>query len=160
DEMAEVNLQYLSGHEIRANKTIFKGNDVVFARIEPCIYNRKIALIPPEVDEALGSTELFVARAKEGKALPEFLLWLLRSELVQRQIQGHMTGTTGRRRLPPQAFTQLKFPKISLELQKDIAKECSHYRNRAKALRIEAQDDVETAKARVERLILGEESLP
>ncbi|MEW5987167.1 MAG: restriction endonuclease subunit S, partial [Chloroflexota bacterium] len=72
DRTAEVRLQRLLGGQIRANKTVFKGNDVVFARIEPCIYNRKIALIPAEVEEALGSTELLVAQARKGVILPEF----------------------------------------------------------------------------------------
>ncbi len=158
NSMAEVNIQQLLGREIKANKTVFKGGDVVFARIEPCIYNRKIALIPPEAKEVLGSTELLVARAKQGIS-PEFLLWILRSELVQRQITGRMTGTTGRRRLPNSAFANLKLPKISLELQRKIAGEATRRRDKAKELQQEAESVVAEAKSRVERMILGQEEV-
>jgi len=158
DSMAEVNIQQLLGREIKANKTVFRGGDVVFARIEPCIYNRKIALIPHEVKEALGSTELLVARARQG-ILPEFLLWILRSELIQRQIAGRMTGTTGRRRLPSQAFARLKVPKVPLEFQREIADEATRQRDKAKELQQEAEALVTEAKARVERMILGQEEV-
>ena len=155
DIMAEVNIQQLLGSEIKANKAVFKGGDIVFARIEPCIYNRKIAMIPKEAGEVLGSTELLVARAKQG-VLPEFLLWILRSEFIQRQIAGRMTGTTGRRRLPNSTFTRLKIPKVPMELQKKLAEEAMRRRDQAKRLRAEAESVVAEAKAQVARMILGE----
>jgi len=158
DVMAEVNIQRLLGREIKANKTVFRGGDVVFARIEPCIYNRKIASIPYEVKEALGSTELLVARARQG-VLPEYLLWILRSELIQRQIAGRMTGTTGRRRLPPRVFARLKVPIVQLELQGEIAEGAAKRRDGAKELQQEAKSVVADAKARVERMILGREAV-
>lgn len=154
----EVNINNLLGKDIKANKAVIKGNDVVFARIEPCMYNRKIALIPSDIKEALGSTELLIARAKSN-ILPSFLLWLLRSELIQRQIAGKMTGTTGRRRLPDEVFASLKLPKISLELQKLIADQATQQRDEAKRLYSEAEDLLTEAKARVERMILGEEDV-
>jgi type I restriction enzyme, S subunit len=158
DLFGEVNINNLLGKDIQANKAVIKGNDVVFARIEPCIYNQKIALIPSYIKEALCSTELLVARAKSN-TLPSFLLWLLRSQLIQRQIAGKMTGTTGRRRLPNEVFASLKIPKISLELQKLIADQATRQRDEAKRLYTEAENLLTEAKARVERMILGEEDV-
>lgn len=159
DELfGEVNINNLLGKDIKANKLVIKGNDVVFARIEPCIYNRKIALISSDITEALGSTELLIARANPN-VLPSFLFWLLRSELIQRQIAGKMTGTTGRRRLPDEVFGSLKLPKISLELQKLIVDEATRRKDEAKRLYIESEDLIIQAKARVERIILGEEEV-
>lgn len=152
----EVNSQNLLGKNIKANKIVIQGNDLVFARIEPCVYNLKIALIPENIDEALGSTELLIARSKSD-VIPEFLLWILRSELIQRQIAGKVTGTTGRRRLPNSIFASLKIPQISLELQKSIADEAMQRRDRAKQLKLEAEAIVSAAKVRVEKMILGEE---
>jgi type I restriction enzyme, S subunit len=154
----DVTVQQLVGSDIKANKTLFLGGDIVFARIEPCIYNRKIALIPHSVNEALGSTELLVARPKKD-VLPEFLLLLLRSELVQRQIAGKMTGTTGRRRLPHTAFASLKLPLVPLEVQRRVADEIVGRREQAKVLEQEAETVIIEAKARVERMILGDESV-
>ncbi|KZL49466.1 hypothetical protein A2T98_12530 [Nodularia spumigena CENA596] len=159
DELfGEVNIHNLLGKDIKGNKLVIKGNDVVFARIEPCIYNKKIALIPSDIIEALGSTELLIARAKSN-ILPSFLLWLLRSELIQQQIAGKMTGTTGRRRLPDEVFASLKLPKISIDLQKLIVNELNRRCNEAKFLYTESENLVNEAKARVERMILGEEEV-
>jgi len=69
-----------------------------------------------------------------------------------------MTGTTGRRRLPPHAFANLKLPRVSLKLQRIIAQEANRRRDNAIRLRKEAQEEVEAAKAKVELLILGGES--
>jgi len=157
DELSgEVNIKKILGKDIKANKIVLKGNDLVFARIEPCIYNGKIALIPSGIKEALGSTELLITRAKPN-VLPSFLLWILRSELIQRQIAGKMTRTTGRRRLPITVFASIQLPKVCLKLQKLIADEATRRRNEAKQLLTEAENIVSEAKARVERMILGEE---
>jgi type I restriction enzyme, S subunit len=155
----DVRVQRLTGRRIKANKTLFRGGDIVFARIEPCIYNRKIALIPASTEEALGSTELLVARPREGMS-SEFLLLLLRSELVQRQIAGRMTGTTGRRRLPHGAFANLKLPLVPMDVQRRVCDEIDRHRQRARALEGQAETVITEAKARVERMILGEETIP
>ncbi|MBD2340110.1 restriction endonuclease subunit S [Calothrix sp. FACHB-156] len=158
EHLGEVNLQTLLGKDIKANKIIIKGDDIVFARIEPCIYNLKIALIPSNIEEALGSTELLIARPKPN-ILPSFLLWILRSKLIQSQILGKMTGTTGRRRLPNNIFASLKLPKICLDLQKLVASEATQQRDKAKLMYIEAENLVIQTKAHVERMILGEEDV-
>lgn len=156
EKFGEVHIRHLLGQDIKANKIIFQGNDVIFARIEPCVYNGKVALIPTDIEEALGSTELIVARPKNN-ILPEFLFWILRSELIQRQIAGKMTGTTGRRRLPDAIFKFLKLPKVPLELQKIIAEEANRRKDEAKRLSKEAEKGIKEAKLLVEKMILGME---
>jgi type I restriction enzyme S subunit len=157
ESLASITIHHLLGKEINANKIVFRGGDVVFARIEPCIYNRKIAIIPERVEEAIGSTELLVARAKPGVSAG-FLLWILRSELIQRQIAGGMTGTTGRRRLPGSSFAALQIPHVPLKQQETIAAEATRLCDHTKCLRIEAERVVAEAKAKVERMILGQEA--
>ena len=152
----EVNISEIPGKSIKANKIIIQGNDVVFARIEPCIYNLKIALIPSDIDKALGSTELLIARPKSD-TLPAFLFWILRSQLIQQQILGQVTGTTGRRRLPKQVFASLQIPVVSREEQKLIADEAMQRKDVAKALWVEAEKIITDARELVERIILGEE---
>jgi type I restriction enzyme, S subunit len=155
DETGEVRVQHLYGHEIAANKAEFLGNDVVFARIEPCVYNRKIALIPPDLLEAVGSTELLIARPKPGST-PGFLLWMLRSELIQQQIAGMMTVATGRRRLPNTAFAELLIPSVPPASQVQIADQAFQMRDAAKVLIEDADKIVEEAETKVAALILGE----
>jgi restriction endonuclease S subunit len=154
----EVRIRSLLGSDINSNKVLIKGGDIVFARIEPCIYNRKTALIPDDVDEALCSTELYVARARSNMSR-EFLLAILRSEFVQRQIIGKMTGTTGRRRLPAATFANLQIPDVPLNKQLEIEGKVKELKEMAKRLEEKANRIVTETKIEVERIILGEHSL-
>jgi hypothetical protein len=121
NERGEVaNIDRLPGSKIKGGKAIFQGGDIIFARIEPSIYNKKTAIVP-DVGECLGSTEFLVARPKEGTK-PEYLLWALRSQWVQEQIWGKMTGSTGRRRFESIDFAKLQIPWVDFEDQEYIVK--------------------------------------
>ena len=75
-------------------------DDVLLARITPCLENGKIAfagnLVPGEVH--VGSTEFIVMRSRDGvpAAWPYFLA---RSERFREFAIRHMTGSSGRQRL-------------------------------------------------------------
>lgn len=78
----------------------FMRDDVLLARITPCLENGKAAfagnLLPGEV--YVGSTEFIIMRAKQGvpSAWPYFLA---RSERFREYAIRHMTGSSGRQRL-------------------------------------------------------------
>jgi hypothetical protein len=120
-ERGEVaNIDRLPGKKIKGGKTIFRGGDIIFARIEPSIYNKKTAIVP-DVGDCLGSTELLAARPKEGTNV-HYLLWALRSEWVAQQILGKMTGSTGRRRFEDVDFAKLLIPWVEPDVQDQIAR--------------------------------------
>lgn len=118
-ELAEIDIQNLESSEILGAKREAKGGDILFARIEPCIYNLKTAIVPNTINTLLCSTELFVARCNSGID-SYFILWFLRSDLTQMQIKGKMTGSTGRRRLEVEDFKNLWIPRPSKTKQKEI----------------------------------------
>lgn len=159
DSTGEVNCRQLLGSEINSNKVLLKGGDIVFARIEPCIYNRKTALIPYEIESALGSTELLVVRAKPGVSR-EFLLLILRSDFIQRQIVGRVTGTTGRRRLPNATLAELRIPSVSLDVQSRIGAKVNAIKESVKKLEGDASHTVNDAKKCVEEILLGMKNRP
>lgn len=122
------------GAGIKGGKRLIYPGDVIFARIEPSIFNRKYAHYNPEIpsdsedsEEAMmdqhmciGSTELFVARPKEGVS-GVYLHWALRGEWVAEQLNpGILTGSTGRRRLSKDDFADLLIPELSKNEQQEI----------------------------------------
>lgn len=122
------------GSEIKGGKRPIFPGDIVFARIEPSIFNRKYAHYNPEIPEDLegdeadiinkymciGSTELFVARPKKGVS-SIYLHWALRGEWISEQLNpGILTGSTGRRRLSKNDFANLLIPELSQAEQMEI----------------------------------------
>lgn len=78
----------------------FMRDDVLLARITPCLENGKAAfaanLVPGEV--YVGSTEFIVMRSKQGVS-PSWPYFLARSERFREYAIRHMTGSSGRQRL-------------------------------------------------------------
>lgn len=72
------------------SKRLHRGN-IVFARLRP--YLNKAHLIE-EVDEALGSAELFVVQPREEVVIPQFLLKYLLSEFTLTQTKWILTGSS------------------------------------------------------------------
>ena len=85
-----------------------EANDLLFARITPCLENGKVALVPPSLDRVGGSTEFIVVRPSK-EVLPKFLYyWSLHPE-VRQLAQARMIGTTGRMRLSPTDLAAVPF---------------------------------------------------
>lgn len=74
-----------------------RANDVLFARITPCLENGKLAQVPADSPPCGASTEFLVVRP--GPALdPGFLYYWCSSPEVRKRAEQEMTGTTGRMR--------------------------------------------------------------
>lgn len=107
----------IKGRDIKGGKRLLQSNDVIFARIEPSIFNRKYAVVPEEIKECLTSTEFLVARPKDGSC-SFYIHWALRGPWIAEQLDpGILTGSTGRRRLSKEDFKELLIPKSSIKDQ-------------------------------------------
>lgn len=84
----------------------FEDGDILFARIYPCLDNRKIAVAKVD-DKGFGSTEFFVLRAKEDIADQNFVYYLSVSDLIVQTAINSYVGASGRQR------ADLKFIKNS-----------------------------------------------
>ncbi len=89
----------------------FQNNDVVIARITPCLENGKTGLISLLEDEEVGfgSTEFIVIRGVDS-TLKSFACCLSRSEKFRKHAISKMTGTSGRKRVKAEALENYKIP--------------------------------------------------
>ncbi|GMT39023.1 hypothetical protein NHP20013_11230 [Helicobacter bizzozeronii] len=100
--------------------TYFAQNDIIIAKITPCMENGKCALATDLTNGiGLGSTEFHVFRAKEG-LLPKFLFLCLNQEAIRQEAAKHMTGASGHRRVPMSFYEALKIPLPPLQAQEQI----------------------------------------
>jgi restriction endonuclease S subunit len=94
---------------VRRGYTPFKENDVIFAKITPCMENGKIALATGLKNGlAYGSTEFFVLRCYEG-LLPRFLLYFLLQPSLREDAKRQMTGAVGQKRVPLSYLVNYEF---------------------------------------------------
>ncbi|UFQ14848.1 MULTISPECIES: restriction endonuclease subunit S [Streptomyces] len=100
--------------------TRFQENDILFAKITPCMENGKIAKAQGLTGgRALGSTEFHVLRSR-GAVLPDYLLRFLLQRHVRRMAEQHMTGAVGQRRVPRPYLAELEIPLPPLSEQHRI----------------------------------------
>lgn len=113
----------------RKSLTRFQENDVLFAKITPCMENGKIVKAQGLIGgRALGSTEFHVLRSRGG-VLPEYLTHYLLQRNVRIVAEQHMSGAVGQRRVPRPYLEVLEIPvpplpeqrRIVAELDKQIA---------------------------------------
>ena len=101
----------------------FKSGDTLMARITPCLENGKIGQFYSDNPTTIahGSTEFIVIRGRPTVSETEFAYYLTKWEHVRSYAIGQMTGTSGRQRVPVNAFDQLFVPIPSVEEQRAIA---------------------------------------
>ena len=137
--------------------TRFRNNDLIWAKITPCMENGKSAVVDNlKKGIGCGSTEFHVFRALEGIDI-HYIHALLRLKSLREHAMLHFTGSAGQQRVSSEFFRELIIPKPSIEKQTEIAEYITNARNRAKQLQQEADAIVEQAKERVERILLAEE---
>ena len=157
-EYGEADLSLCKMVEETKGYTRFKDNDLIWAKITPCMENGKSAVVDNlKGGIGCGSTEFHVFRALEGINI-RYVHALLRLKSLRKHAALHFTGSAGQQRVSSEFFKQLIIPKPSIEKQTEIADYITNTRNRAKQLRQEANTIVEQAKERVERMLLAEES--
>ncbi len=106
----------------------FCENDIIFARITPCLEHGKIAFVPKlETTGAFGSTEYIVFRPKEKKIDNHYLYYLSKSETITRPAIKSMVGASGRQRAQKEAIADIKIALPPLPTQKRIADILSAY---------------------------------
>lgn len=105
-----------SVQEVWTGFSYFKENDVLFAKITPCMENGKGAIARGLHNGiGFGSTEFHVLRPNE-KISAEFIFYLLANKDVRRIAEGQMTGSGGQRRVPVSFFSiKTTLPPIDLQ---------------------------------------------
>lgn len=130
-------------------------SDILLARLGPTILNAKFVLAPKPKRQTVASPEFLVLRCKQGWE-PEVVLWLLRMKLFRDIMYLRSRGgTPSRYRLDGDDLLSISFPAAIDLSQRSIATEIRRRRERARALRAEAEQGWAEAKRWFEEQLLG-----
>lgn len=106
-------------------KDSFKGQlfavypgDLVFSKIDA--RNGAIGLLPATIPQAVVTSEYPVYAVDEEKVVPEYLALFLQTEEFKRCVNDLVSGTSGRKRVRPEAFVGLPIPLPPLKTQRAI----------------------------------------
>ena len=129
--------------------TYFEENDVLFAKITPCMQNGKHVIARNLIDGiGFGTTEFHVLRSKK-EVLSEWIYFFIRQPYFLREATAYFTGAVGQQRVPESFLSNYIIPLPPMEEQKHIA------------LRIqELMQEVERARTACERQLEAAKALP
>lgn len=125
--------------EVRKGFTYFAENDVLFAKITPCMENGKGAVAKGlSGGIGSGSTEFHVLRPIEGKSNPYWLYIITMFESFRVGARKVMTGTGGQLRVPVGYLSDfpISLPPISLQ---NSFEEFVHQSDKSKFVRFKSQ---------------------
>ena len=135
----------------------FRGGDVIWARITPCMENGKSAVVEAEPSECFcGSTEFLVFRPKDDKVNPYYLQSLLHLKRFREVAAHHFTGTSGHQRVTADFFKSISIPIPPRSVQDRIASTASSIRAEARKLKADATASLDAAKRGIEMEIVLE----
>lgn len=133
----------------------FRGGDVIWARITPCMENGKSAVVEAEPSECFcGSTEFLVFRPKDDKVNPYYLQSLLHLKRFREVAAHHFTGTSGHQRVTADFFKSITIPIPPRSVQDRIASTASSIRAEARKLKADATAALDAAKRKIESRIV------
>lgn len=126
--------------EVRKGYTYFAENDVIFAKITPCMENGKCAIARNLTNSiGFGSTEFHVFRAGP-RASSEWLHCLLRSQQLRADAENAMTGAAGQQRVPRDFLLGYEIPVPPLPVQKRLVARIEAQTCRVEAIRKAQQE--------------------
>lgn len=106
--------------EVSKGYTSFLENDVLFAKVTPCMENGKAAIAGNLVNGlGFGSTEFHVLRPT-GLVLAEYIFHFIRQVAFRDRAASAFVGTGGLQRVPPEFLSRIKLPLPSLPEQQRI----------------------------------------
>lgn len=103
--------------------TYFAEDDLIFAKITPCMENGKCAIAKDLTNRmGFGSSEFHVFRCSES-INKKYLFLVLNSTIVRNGAIANMTGSSGHRRVPEIFYRNLQIPLPPMNVQMQIVKE-------------------------------------
>jgi type I restriction enzyme S subunit len=106
--------------EVAKGYTYFRDNDVLFAKITPCMENGKAAIARGLTNGiGFGSTEFHVLRPSAA-VLPEWVFAFIRQPSFRAVAKMNFTGTAGQQRVPTEFMKTVEIPIPPLDEQRRI----------------------------------------
>ena len=107
----------------RGSYKSFQENDIIIAKIAPCMENGKCAIARNLINSiGFGSTEFHVFRCNTDYILPEILFYKLNRQEVRDEAHKVMTGKSGHRRVPIEFYEEMELSLPNIEEQKNLVK--------------------------------------
>ncbi len=126
--------------------TKFQNEDLIWARITPCMQNGKSAVVRDLVNGyGYGSTEYHVIRKSNNNISIDYIYSLLRLKSVLRDAQNYFTGSAGQQRVPKSYLENLLIPFPLLPKQNEIVEHITSLKEQIKTLRLQAQQNRQQA---------------
>ena len=132
--------------KVKKGYSKFSDNDVLFAKITPCMENGKMCVVHHLLKGiGFGSTEFHVLRSK-GQMEPLFLFYFLVQPIFRAMAVPFMTGAVGQKRVPADYIYDYKIPVPPLAEQERIVAEIETRFERADAMELAVQNALDTAE--------------
>lgn len=137
--------------------TKFEENDLLWAKITPCMQNGKSAIARGlKNGVGCGSTEFFVIRPKDDRGiLIDYVYLILRHHKVLEAAQSSFGGSAGQQRVSKQYLKTLTVPYPDKLVQQEIVDTVYSIKAKAQKLQEEGNNLLEEAKLKIENLVLG-----
>lgn len=101
--------------------TRFQENDLIWAKITPCMQNGKSAIVRNTLNGyACGSTEFFVLRPKSDNIIIEYIHYILRDDKVLQHAMNYFGGSAGQQRVSKDFLYNFKVSLPPIEIQSQI----------------------------------------
>jgi type I restriction enzyme, S subunit len=130
-ELVQPGKKYVTNFERKVftgSGTKFRDGDTIFARITPCLQNKKIAKVKGLAGGVgFGSTEYFIFRAKSGVSNPDYIYYLTTEDSIVQPAIKSMVGASGRQRANESVVRNLQITLPPLPIQDKIAEVLSNY---------------------------------
>lgn len=131
--------------DVKKGFTRFKDEDILFAKITPCMENGKIAVVRGLHNGiGCGSTEFHVLRAQQGIA-PDYVRHFVSRSAFRKDAERNMRGAVGQKRVPPEYLRGAQIPIAPTAEQERIVSKIDELFSRI--------DDGERALERVSMLV-------
>ena len=116
-----IDVEYTKKIEETKGYTKFKENDLIWAKITPCMQNGKSAIVRNTINGyACGSTEFFIIRCKTNTILIEYIHFILRDKRILKTAMNFFGGSAGQQRVSKDFLLNLLIPLPPLEIQRQI----------------------------------------
>lgn len=113
----------VSYSEVSSGYSYFIEDDILFAKITPCMENGKGAIARKLVNGlGVGSTEFHVLRPNKNLVISDWVFRFLSQSKFRKSAEKNMTGSAGQKRVPKTFLETALIPLPPLETQKQIAK--------------------------------------
>ncbi|PTL38110.1 restriction endonuclease subunit S [Alkalicoccus saliphilus] len=138
--------------KVKKGYTQFFNDDILFAKITPCMENGKVAIAENLSNGfGYGSTEFYVFRTKKP-ITKKFVYYFVRSDYFRNHAKGNMTGAVGQQRVPKKYLELYPIALPPIKEQKRITDKVERLLNKideAKQLIAEAKETFELRRAAI-----------